>query len=296
MAISQIKATLNGTTYSLTYNSTSGAYEATITAPSKSSYNQSNHYYPVTVTAYDESGNYKTVTDSDATLGDKLKLQVKEKTNPVISVTNPTNGSTLTNNKPTVSWTCSDNDSGIKESTIALSVDGTSVSGITKTSTSGVYSCSYVPTTALTDGSHTLTFYVEDNDGNTQTATSTIKIDTVAPSLTVAQPENGKKTNVQSIIVNGTTSDATSSPVTLTVNETSVTVNTDGTFSTSVALTKGENTITVVATDGAGKSTTITRTVYFNNVAPTISEITITPNPVDAGKTFVLSVKATAAD
>ena len=43
MAVNTVKATLNGQTYNLTYNSSTKAYEATITAPSKSSYNQTNH-------------------------------------------------------------------------------------------------------------------------------------------------------------------------------------------------------------------------------------------------------------
>ena len=53
MAINSVSATLNGQTYNLTYNSSTGAYEATITAPSKSSYNQTNHIYAMTVIAAD---------------------------------------------------------------------------------------------------------------------------------------------------------------------------------------------------------------------------------------------------
>ena len=53
----------------------------------------------------------------------------------------------------------------------------------------------------------------------------------------------------------------------------------------------GTNTITIVAKDGAGKTTTVTRTVYYNNVAPTINSVSLVPNPVDTGKTFVISVK-----
>ena len=69
MAIKTVQATINGQTYTLTLNSTSGKYEATVTAPSKSSYNQSGHYYGVTVTATDVAGNIKTKDAADATLG-----------------------------------------------------------------------------------------------------------------------------------------------------------------------------------------------------------------------------------
>ena len=86
MAVKTVQAVINGTTVTLTYNSSTGKYEATVTAPSKSSYNvNSGHYYPVTIKATDEAGNTTTKTDTDATLGDSLKLKVKEKVAPAIT-------------------------------------------------------------------------------------------------------------------------------------------------------------------------------------------------------------------
>ena len=104
MAIKTVQATINGQTYTLTLNSTSGKYEATVTAPSKSSYNQSGHYYGVTVKATDVAGNITTKDAADATLGKSLRLQVKEKVAPIIAITAPTLGTYLTNNKPTITW------------------------------------------------------------------------------------------------------------------------------------------------------------------------------------------------
>ena len=51
MAVKTVQTVINGQTYNLTRNSSTGKYEATITAPNKSSYNQPNHYYDVTVKA-----------------------------------------------------------------------------------------------------------------------------------------------------------------------------------------------------------------------------------------------------
>ena len=51
--------------------------------------------------------------------------------------------------------------------------------------------------------------------------------------------------------------------------------------------------LTVIATDKAGKSTTVTRNVTLDTGAPTIRSVTMTPNPVDAGKTFIISVEVT---
>ncbi|MFQ8839828.1 MAG: hypothetical protein ACLR8P_01570 [Clostridium fessum] len=109
MAVKSVQAVINGTTVTLTYNSSNGKYEATVTAPAKSSYNvNSGHYYPVTVKATDEAGNTTTKTDSDATLGVSLKLKVKEKVAPTISISSPTAGSYLTTSKPSIIWTVTD--------------------------------------------------------------------------------------------------------------------------------------------------------------------------------------------
>ena len=40
MAIAQVRARVNGTWHTLTYDAASGAYKATITAPGATSYNQ----------------------------------------------------------------------------------------------------------------------------------------------------------------------------------------------------------------------------------------------------------------
>ena len=293
MAIKTVQATINGVPTTLTLNPSTGKYEATITAPTKSSYNQSGGYYNVTVKATDTAGNS---TSKDATLGSKLKLVVKEKVAPAITVTYPTESATTTNNKPTFKWKVTDDDSGVDSNTIGITIDSGSkiTSGITKTATPGGYECSYTPATALSDETHTVKFNASDNDGNAAAQKSvTFKVDTVPPTLNVTSPTEGLVTNNATVTVKGTTNDATSSPVTVKVNGTAVTVDASGNFSTTVTLTEGSNTITVVATDSAGKTTTVTRKVTLDTKAPTITDVSITPNPVDGGKTFVIAVSVT---
>lgn len=94
--ISTVSAVINGQTYNLTLDSASGKYKATITAPSKSSYNEPGHYYDVKVTAEDKYGNTVSADSTHATLGESLQLRVKEKTKPVITVIAPTAGATVT--------------------------------------------------------------------------------------------------------------------------------------------------------------------------------------------------------
>ena len=294
MAVKTAQAIINGVTVTLTYNSTTGKWEGTGTAPTKSSYNQSGHYYGVTVKATDDAGNTTSKDATDATLGSALRLTVKETTAPVISITSPTSSATLTNNQPSITWTVTDEDSGVNPSTIGLTIDsGSKITGdsIKKTAITGGYSCTYTPTTALSDGSHTIKVDASDYDGNAATQKSvTFKIDTVPPTLSVSSPANNLVTNKSSVTVSGTTNDVTSSPVTVTVNGESVTVNSDGSFSTTVNLSVGNNTITIIAKDSAGKTTTITRTVKYDPNPPKITAVTITPNPVNTGKTFTISV------
>lgn len=297
MAISTVKAVINGQTYTLTYDSASGSYKATITAPTGSSYNHNaGHYFPVSVTAQDTAGNSTSVNDSDATLGNSCKLVVKEKVKPVIAVISPTTGSLIGSNKPTFTWEVTDDDSGIDPDTISIKIDTGSVvtSGITKTAITKGFRCTYTPSTALSDGAHTAYFNVSDHDGNTATQVSTaVTVDTTPPVLTISAPVDNLVTNNASCVVSGVTNDSLSSPVTVKVNGKAVSVSGDGSFSTTVTLTEGVNTITVIATDGAGKTSTVTRTVTLDTKAPVISEITIAPNPVDAGATYLITVKVT---
>lgn len=296
MAIKTVTAIINGNEATLTLNSSTGKYEATITAPSKSSYTLSGHYYPVTIKATDTAGNTTTKDASDSTLGASLRLVVKEKVAPVSTFVNPTAGAYIINNNPTFTWKVTDNDSGVNPDTIGITIDSGSkiTSGITKTAITNGYQCSYTPSTALSDGSHTVKVDATDFDGNAATQISIqFKIDTVPPTLTLSNPTDGLITNNKSLTVSGTTNDATSSPVTVKINGTAATVSPTGAFSTTVTLTEGSNTITVVATDSAGKSSTVTRKITLNTKAPTISAVTLTPNPVDGGKTFIISATVT---
>lgn len=302
MAVKSVQAIINGQTYTLTLNSSTGKYEATVTAPDKSSYPLDGHYYGVAVKATDDAGNSTTVDATHATLGSSLQLKVKETVAPVIVITSPTSSARLINNKPTITWKVTDDDSGVNPATIGIIVDsGSKVTGdsIVKTAIDGGYQCTYTPETALSDGDHTVKIDASDYDGNAAVQKSvSFIVDTVAPTLSVTSPTEGSVTNKSEATISGITNDATSSPVTVTIKLNSgtaeqVAVNSDGTFSKAITLAAGLNTITVVATDAAGKSTTVTRTVTLDTGAPVFKSITINPNPVDAGKTYIISVEVT---
>lgn len=296
MAVQSVKAKINGQTVNLTYNDGTDFWEATTTAPTSSSYNQPGHYYGVEITATDDSGNDTTINTSTGDFQEDCQLIVKEKVAPVITITSPTSGAHITNNKPAIQFSITDDDSGVDPDTITVKIDnGSAVStGITKTPSGKGYTCSYTPGTALGDGSHTIYINASDHDGNAATQKSVqFTVDTVAPTLNLTSPVDNMKTNEDTVTVSGTTNDATSSPVTVTINGDPVTVQSNGSFSKSVALTEGDNTITIIATDSAGKSTTIVRHVTKDTGAPVFVSVEIVDNPVDAGDTYVIRVKVT---
>jgi|LSQX01.3.fsa_nt_gb hypothetical protein len=304
MAISTVRVKVNEVWHDLTYNGGTGKYEKTITAPNKTSYNvNAGHYYPVEVEAKNTAGTITTVNDLSPTIGSSLQLKVKEKVKPTINITSPGAGAYVINSKQPIVFQLRDevDGSGVNLSSLALKIDGgTSIgsgsAGMVCNAVSNGYDCTYTPQTALSDGSHTVTINVSDYDGNAATqASRTYTVDTVPPILNVTNPADGFITNTASMVVQGTTNDATSSPVTVTiklngVDQGAVTV-TDGNFSKSISLASGNNTIVVTSKDAAGRETVVTITGTLDTSQPVINSVTITPNPVDAGATMVISVE-----
>lgn len=295
MSIKTVKVTLNSQTYDIPLDSASGKYVKSITAPSISSYSQEGHVYAMVLKVEDYAGNVTTVDKNNSTFGAAMKLRVKEKVAPVISVTSPTAGAYLTNNSVSVSVNITDNDSGVNSGSISVKLDGTALN-VTKTTITGGYRCTYTGNVA--DGNHTLLINASDNDGNAASAkTVSFVVDTVPPTLNISSPAAGLITNKQACAVSGSTNDATAgiANVKITLNgadQGAITVAADGAFSKSISLLKGNNTIVIKATDRAGKSTSVTRSVTYDPDAPVIISVSHTPEPVDAGGTITITVAA----
>lgn len=298
MAIQTVQAIINGQSYTLALNSATGKYEATITAPGKTSYNQSGGYYNVQIKATNDAG---TVGSADASTLNGLKLYVKEKVAPIITILSPSSGAYVSNSKQPVVFTVTDeaDGSGVDLSTLVVKQDGTAAasSALASTAIANGYSVTYTPASALIDGSHTVTVDCKDHDGNSAAQKSTTyTVDTVPPTLNITSPTEGYIANKAALTVAGTTNDATSSPVTVKVklngaDQGGVTVGSGGAFTKSITLAEGANTIVITATDAAGKVSTVTRNVTLDTSVPVIKSATITPNPVDAGATMVIAVE-----
>ena len=296
MAIQTVQAIINGQSYTLALNSATGKYEATITAPGKTSYNQSGGYYNVQIKATNDAG---TVGSADASTLNGLKLYVKEKVAP--GITSPSSGAYVSNSKQPVVFTVTDetDGSGVDLSTLVVKQDGAAVasSALASTAIANGYQVTYTPASALDDGSHTVTIDCKDHDGNAAAQKSTTyTVDTVPPTLNVTAPTDKLITNTAALTVAGITKDATSSPVEIKItlngaDQGGVTVGAGGAFSKAVTLAEGANTIVITATDAAGKVSTVTRNVTLDTSVPVIKSATITPNPVDAGATMVIAVE-----
>ena len=308
MAVNTVRAKINGSWVTLTKNTSTGKYEATIAAPSITSYNvNAGHYYPVTVEATDLAGNKTTVNDSHSTLGSSLKLYVKEITKPTITFTAPASGTHLSSNTPSIKFQLRDetNGSKVKITTLQIRVDGGAVltntsAGVSVNPVSDGFDITYIPQSALSDGPHTVTVNVQDNDGNAATqASRSFTVDTVPPELSITSPSSGTTyQNTSTLDVVGVTNDITSSTVAVKitvkgVDQGNISVDANGNFSKTVTLAEGTNTIVVTATDLAGKVSTVSRTVVLDTIAPVVQSISIVPNPVNVGQSYIVTVEVT---
>ena len=242
-----------------------------------------------------------TVGSADASTLNGLKLYVKEKVAPVITILSPSSGAYVSNSKQPVVFTVTDetDGSGVDLSTLVVKQDGAAVasSALASTAIANGYQVTYTPASALNDGSHTVTIDCKDHDGNAAAQKSTTyTVDTVPPTLNITSPTDNLVTASQSLTVAGITNDATSSPVEIKItlngaDQGDVTVDAGGAFSKAITLAEGANTIVITATDAAGKVSTVTRNVTLDTSVPVIKSATITPNPVDAGATMVIAVE-----
>lgn len=252
MALTRVRAQFDGQWYELTYNSATHAYEAEITPPA-TSFHQPGGYYNITAEAVNDSG-VTTVTDGENIPG--LRLVVLEKKAPTLTLVAPAAGYVATNT-PVIILEAVDEagGSGVDKDALSVHIDGAEISDAEFEAITDGYQISCAVTTPLTEGRHTLTASIRDNDGNLTELSAAYIVDTVPPSL-YASPLP-VLVDVESVRVTGITNDVTGPPVVVTVTNNgsdtgAVEVKPDGAFIHTVPLEVGENFLTLKATDGAG--------------------------------------------
>lgn len=256
MAISQVRAQINGTWYTLTLSST-GKYEATITPTAESS-GQSGGYFNTTVDA--TSSTAGTVTVNGSTMP-SLRLVVEDRTPPTLTVTSPSEGMTTVEDTITVTGAAV-SQKGIK----SVTVNGAAVT----VGSGGVFST----TITLALGQNTITVVATDTAGIISTITRTVTkyTDVTPPELTVTNPAGDLVTNQPSLTVAGTAYDNESGLDWVAVNGQQVTVS-GGSFSHNITLLEGRNIITVTAADRKGNVAAVTRSVLLDTQEPVITLI-----------------------
>lgn len=271
MAISQVRAQINGTWYTLTYNSTTGKYEAELNFTAVSS-GQAGGYFNTTVEA--SSNVASTVTLSGTNYPD-LRLVVNDTTNPTLTVTAPANGLVTAAAVVTVSGTAFDN-SGLS----SVTVNGNAV-------TVGADN-SWSTTVSLSGGANTITVEAADIAGNVSTEILTVTRATSGPELTITSPAEGTLIQSGSVTVSGTVSDSVSPVASVKVNGVAATI-TGSTWTATVPLSEGANTLTAVAENQVGLSTTATRAVTRDSTAPVLTVTAPENNLVTAAEAVIVS-------
>lgn len=300
-AVSNVWIIFNGQKIQAKYDQASGKYIATAVAPSRSSWNEPGHVFPVSIHAVDAAGNESQMDSSDSTYGNELKIRVLEKTKPIVEITSPTSGSVLGSATQDISVRMKDQGgSGLNEASVRFSINGHEYQDNLKfTDSEDGYRVATFTARNLSDGINTINFSVTDNDGNkSDDATSQFSISTAAPTLEVKTPANGIITNNPIVSVTGSTSPGTNvvTIASVKVNDTSVQLVGDSatkTFSQNITLQGGQNTITIVSTDSLGKTTTVTRVVTLDTKAPIISDVKADATTVDSGGTIRITFKVT---
>ena len=281
--------------YNASYNSGTHEWSVDIPSGSESSYSQSNHTYPIELHAFDAAGNETIMYASDETYGDQLNIRVLEKTKPTATIISPTQGSVLGSAAQDIKMELQDaGGSGLNMASVIFKVNNIQVTqGLSWTDKGGKKLCTYHASN-LSDGSNSVSLQVTDNDGNvSDVATVSFVISTSAPTLNVTSPTDNLLTNSNKVTVSGTAA-AGSDAVTLSsvkINGETVSVGEGGAFSKEITLQEGENTITIVAEDSIGKTTSVTRHVTVDTMAPIISDVEAEATTVDANSTIHITFK-----
>ena len=296
MAVKTAYVMLNGIKMLATYSESTKLWTAEGNAPANSSWNEPNHVFNAEIHAEDDAGNKKVMTAEDETYGDQLKFRVMEKTKPTAKIVSPTQDSVLGASSQDIVMEIQDaGGSGLNMSSVVFKLNSKVIStGLTwSDGAGGKKTCTYKATN-LPDGANKVELQVSDNDGNTSdNVIVNFVISTAAPTLNVTSPADNLITNVNKVTVSGTAA-AGSQDVTLaevTINGEKVTVGAGGAFSKEVTLTEGDNTITIIAKDNLGKTTTVTRHVKLDTKDPIISDVVADTTTVDAGARIRITFK-----
>lgn len=171
---------------------------------------------------------------------------------PTVAISSPSNNCVgdkhyTRSSSVTVSGSAADTAPGTVSS---VTVNGGSATGTTSWSKSGV--------SLASEGNNTITAIATDNASQASSPASiTVYRDTTAPSVSISSPAEGTVTSSSTATISGTASDNSGgSGLSSVSSSTGSSVSGTSSWSTTVNLSSGSNTITITATDCAGNTAT----------------------------------------
>lgn len=184
---------------------------------------------------------------------------------------------------------------GTAEAAATIKVyDGATLLGTTTASGTGAWT--FTPTSALTEGAHTITATATDAASNTSPASAaiTLTVDTIAPAAPVISNASGN-TTVKTPTLTGTAEAAATVKLydgTTLIGTTTATGTGTWSFTLSTALADGVHSITATATDAAGNTGVASAALLLNvGTVPTITAQPVALT-VTAGSSATLTVSA----
>jgi RHS repeat-associated protein len=147
---------------------------------------------------------------------------------------------------------------------------------------------------ALSYGDNTITAVATDGASPAHDGSATLHVTRnriPPPTLNVTNPQNGGVYAASTITVAGTVSSLSTDPVVVKVNGETASVN-GGSFTKTVALVEGSNTINVVATDSLNQEAQSFVTILRDQTAPVVSFVS-PPLTVQPGASYQITVEAT---
>ncbi|MGH2905162.1 MAG: adventurous gliding motility protein AgmC [Solirubrobacterales bacterium] len=197
-------------------------------------------------------------TDLAGNIGSSTRSFTIDTTNPVVTISSPTNGQVVNTATPGISFSVAD----ATTTTTQCSVDGGAYSACTSVFTTG----------SLTDAAHSVAVRATDQAGNQGTTTRNFTVDTTFPTVTILTPANGANLNTATPTVTFTVTDNNLGATTCSVD--------GGAYSacsspwTTPSLTDGPHTLNVRHTDAAGNVATSSRSVTIDTSLPLAPNIT----------------------
>jgi subtilase family serine protease/Tol biopolymer transport system component/fibronectin type 3 domain-containing protein len=205
--------------------------------------------HTISCRAYDKKGN----ESSSVSVTFTVQLDT---TPPVLKVSTLSNGARTNQEALNITGTVQD-DTGVRE----VSVNGEYIT----VNADGSFTHAII----LVEGENRITTLAYDLAGNRSEDTRIITLDLNAPNLVVTQPSDNLRTGEQLVTVSGAVDENCTVDVRLN-GASAFTGIFDSGFSTTVLLLTGLNHIETTATDVAGNTSSIKRTVFYDNEKPTL--------------------------